>query len=285
MTDLLWIALSLQPHIGIKTLNTILHFFDDDLSKALKTDIQTLRRIPGIGPKIARTMTSLNLDAIARQLEAWQALGVGIYPAYHPEYPARLHDVDDMPAAIFQRGIWQESLWQKTAALVGTRTPSQLARSLTERLAVELANQGYTIVSGLAHGVDAIAHDSAMQLAHWHTVAVLGSGVLNIYPPQNQALADRIIQQGTLLCESPPDAGVNSARLVARNRIISGLSQHVIVIETGMDGGAMYAARAARLQKRHLYALDLPASGNQRLISEGATAIRTDLQGFRLQDL
>ncbi len=274
--------LSLQPHIGIKTLTMIRQFFEDDLSKALQADIQTLRQIPGIGPKIARTILTLDIEAISKQLEQWQQQGIGIFPAYHPAYPAPLRTIDDKPATLFQRGLWDETLWHKTVAVVGTRTPSRLAQSLTERLVMTLAHAGYTIVSGLAHGIDAIAHENSLQLPTWRTMAVLGSGILNVYPPQNQALSERIVQQGTLLCEAPPDAGVNSARLVARNRIISGLSQHIIVVETGSDGGAMYAARAAKAQGRHVYALDLPASGNQQLINEGTSLIKTDLQGFQL---
>jgi DNA processing protein len=187
-----------------------------------------------------------------------------------------LYALDDAPPTLFVRGHW-EPLSDKTVAIVGTREPSPAAEQVAKELSMELAERGYTIVSGLAVGIDAAAHHGALAVAG-HTLAVLGSGVLNVYPPQHQDLAEAIQLRGALLSEVQPFAETNASALVARNRIITGLSQQVIVVETATDGGAMHAARFAGLQRRRLYTLDLPASGNRALLANGATGIRLDLR-------
>ncbi|MBE0689237.1 MAG: DNA-processing protein DprA, partial [Anaerolineae bacterium] len=168
----------------------------------------------------------------------------------------------------------------EAVAIVGTRNPSEIALGAAQALAFEFARRGYVIVSGLALGIDRIAHMSALAAAG-NTVAVLGGGVLNIYPPANKGLADAICGRGALLSESHPNAESKPAYLVARNRIISGLCSTLIVVETHADGGAMHAARWAHEHQRALYTLDLPATGNQQLIDQGAIP----LDPFNLQTL
>ena len=141
---------------------------------------------------------------------------------------------------------------------------------------MKLARAGCTIVSGMALGIDAAAHTSALE-AGGHTVAVLGSGVLNIYPPRNRWLASRILESGALVSEAHPRLAPNAQRLVSRNRIISALSGAVIVIESDVDGGAMHTARFAREQGRKVYTFRLPASGNQQLMRNGAAVLPSDL--------
>jgi DNA processing protein len=154
-------------------------------------------------------------------------------------------------------------------AIVGTRNPSAQAYQIATALGTHFAHSGSTVVSGLARGIDTAAHLGALQ-AGGHTLAVLGSGVCNIYPPENAALAFRILETSALVSEVPPFDGPSTPRLVARNRIISGLSEGVIVVESNDDSGAMHAAKRAREQNRRVYTFDLPASGNQKLIAEGA---------------
>ncbi|MDQ7036773.1 MAG: DNA-processing protein DprA [Anaerolineae bacterium] len=145
-----------------------------------------------------------------------------------------------------------------------------------------LAEQGWAIVSGLAHGIDTAAHEGALRVPDSRTIAVLGSGVLNIYPEKNIALAQHILQQGAIVGENHPDAIPNAPRLVSRNRIISGLCQHVIVVETSINGGAMYAARAATAQGRTLHAVRLAESGNRELLKNQAKYINPDLANVTL---
>jgi DNA processing protein len=126
-------------------------------------------------------------------------------------------------------------------------------------------------------GVDTAAHLGAMASPEGYTLAVLGSGVLNVYPPENHNMEKGILQRGAFLCEVHPKAKVNSPALVARNRIISGLSEGVIVVETEIDGGAMHAARFAKLQGRKVYVVENDASGNRALLADGAVPISPDL--------
>jgi DNA processing protein len=156
--------------------------------------------------------------------------------------------------------------------------PSLQARIAANRLAAHFTREGYTIVSGLALGIDTLAHQATLSHSGT-TLAVLGSGVLNVYPPENAKLADQISKNGALLCEVHPDAPVSTPGLVARNRIITGLCERVIVVETEVDGGAMHAARFALLQGRQVYAVESPASGNKALLANGALSASHWLEG------
>ena len=187
----------------------------------------------------------------------------------NPAYPARLQALDDAPPLLFARGCLQESIWARTVAVVGRRQPSDRARFLTLQLALHLARAGVTVVSGLALGIDTAAHQGALE-AGGATVAVLGSGLRRVYPAANRERAQRIEAAGALISQVPPDWGVNAQRLVARNRIISGLAQRIVLVESGADGGAMYTVRFAHEQGRAVYAFDLPASGNQLALQNGA---------------
>jgi DNA processing protein len=266
--DAAWIALALLPHIGNKTLASLMDAFGD-AEAVLAADLESLLKVKGIGRKIAESITGVQIEAIESDIAQWQKAGLHILPAYAPDYPAVLRDIPDFPPLLFARGHLQR--WGKRAAIVGTRKPSQAGGYLARKLAKNLSEAGFWIVSGLALGIDAIAHEAAMD----RTLAILGGGVLNIYPPENQKLAQNIVEAGAILSENHPMASSSASRLVFRNRLISALAEHVIVVETAIDGGAMHAARAAIAQGRKLYTFDLPASGNQQLLAEGAIALDT----------
>lgn len=278
MTDPAWVALSLSNRIGSKTLSALMRHFGHDPRAILAADTAALREVPGVGAKIAQSIQRIDLAKVEQALARWQQAGLIILTPPDADYPRLLRPLEDRPATLFVRGSWNSSLLTKTVALVGTRDPSDEARQITMRLAWDLVERGCTIVSGLAFGIDKAAHYSALAHPQGHTLAVLGSGVLNIYPAAHQALAEALMARGALLCEIHPHAMVNAPNLVARNRIISGLSDAVIVVETDVDGGAMHAARFARQQGRPVYALDLPASGNRALLAEGAQCLSSDLK-------
>jgi DNA processing protein len=266
-TDAAWVALSLLPHVGNKTLSKLIDSFGD-AEAVLAADLPSLLEVKGIGRKIAESILAIRLDETERQISQWEKAAVQILPYYSPDYPQALRDIPDAPPSLFLRGSLQD--WEKSAAIVGTRKPSQAGAYLARKLAKNLSEAGYWIVSGLALGIDAIAHDAAMD----RTIAVLGGGVLNIYPPENQNLAQNILKEGAILSENHPLAASSAPRLVFRNRLISAFAQHVIVVETASDGGAMHAARAAITQGRKLYTFDIKeASGNQQLLAENATAL------------
>jgi DNA processing protein len=276
-----WVALSLVEHLGGKKLRGLLAHFNGDVAAILAADERALRRVQGIGPKIAAGIRAIDLPQVERALSRWEANGVCFITLNDPTYPPLLRSVDDAPPTLFVRGTWRP--FKKAVAIVGTRRPTAEAVDTAQHLGYELARRGYVIVSGLALGIDTAAHLGALSSPDGCTLAVLGGGVLNVYPPENRALANAIALRGMLLCEVHPEAEAKPPALVARNRLISGLCDAVIVIETSDEGGAMYAAKRAFEQGRRVYALDVAATGNRALIDQmGAGTIDADLKGLDL---
>ena len=277
-----WVALSLSRHIGGKTLRALLAQFDNDPYGVLAAEEDALRDVPGVGPAIARHIQQIHLPSVAEAITRWQEAGVLILAQRDPAYPAALLELEDEPPTLFVRGDWDPARLDGAVAVVGTRDPSPEAVELATRLGAQLAESGRPVVSGLARGIDAAAHRGALAVPGAYVLAVLGSGVLNVYPPEHAPLAEAVRRGGALLCEVSPDATVSTPGLVARNRIISGLSEAVIVVETADDGGAMHAARRALAQGRAVYAVDNGASGNRALLANGAHPVAPDLEGWGL---
>ena len=270
--DPAWVGLSLVEHLGGKKLRALAAHFNGDLGAILRADETALRQVPGIGPKIAASIRAVNITHVERALSRWEANGVRAILLNDPDYPPMLRAIDDAPPTLFARGLWSPP--KKAIAIVGTRQPSPASVEAAQQLAFALSCRGYAVVSGLALGIDAVAHLGALSSPNGWTLAVLGGGVLNVYPPENRALAKAITTRGALLCEVNPGAEAKTPSLVARNRLISGLCDAVIIVETTVEGGAMYAAKRAFEQGRRVYALDIHASGNRMLIDEmGATPV------------
>lgn len=282
MVDPAWVALSLRRQIGGKTFRALLAHFDDDLHAIINADIDTLREVKGIGAKIATSIKSIDLKKAKSVIQDWQTQGIHILTWDDPKYPTRFHDLTDAPPTIFVQGDLDSLNQQKAIAIVGTRRPSSHATELTIKLTELLTDKGYVIVSGLAYGIDKLAHINTMSSVAGQTIAVLGSGLLKKYPSEHDSWSKAIIQRGAILCEVAPTASVSPAGLVSRNRLITGLSDAVIIVETAIDGGAMHAGRFANLQGRKIYTLDLPASGNQALLNDGAVCISQNLSDFSL---
>jgi len=190
-----------------------------------------------------------------------------------------LREVCDPPGVLFVRGklLSEDGL---AIAIVGTRHPTTYGRQMAERLAGGLARAGLTVISGLARGVDGVAHRSALA-AGGRTVAVLGSGVLNVYPPEHAELADEIVRSGgAVLSENPPMTVPQGGMFPQRNRIISGMSLGSIVVEAAYRSGALITARHAMEQNREVFALpgqvtNRMAGGCNRLIRDGATLVES----------
>jgi DNA processing protein len=275
-----WIALSLTDRVGGKTIRALTQHFGD-IHAVLQADAADLRAVSGVGPKISESIRAIDLEQTEKLIDQWRKEEIVILTSDDPAYPARLKDLDDAPPVLFMRG---NCPLDRAVAVVGTRSPSAESENIAKTLSATLAEQGYTVVSGLASGIDTNAHFGALGVQNGPTLAVLGSGVLNIYPEENRSLADAILinKASALMSEVAPSLSPSSSRLVARNRIISGISQAVIVIETRVDGGAMHAARRGFEQGRKIYALDIAASGNRALIEAGATAINPDFSNLDL---
>ncbi len=275
-----WIALSLTDHIGSKTLKALLAYFGDDPNAILSAPPDELQQVNGVGPKIAHSIQAIDLDLIEQKRQDWEAVGLSIALHYQSDtsYPLNLLDenIDDPPLTLFMRSPWQTA-FNRAIAVVGTRNPSSTAADFAWQLGQQLATRGIAVVSGLALGIDTAALKGALSIQTGRAVAVLGSGVKNIYPTANAQLVPLFQKQGCILSEVAPDAPPSAPRLVARNRIISGLSRALIVVETAVDGGAMHAARFAKKQGRPIFTLDLPASGNQQLLADNtAQCINSD---------
>ncbi len=279
-SDAGWVALALVDHLGGNKLTTLSSLFEGDLEAILRADEASLRRVRGIGPKIAASIRAIEpeaIDRLNRQLESWDNADIRYAIIGDNRYPTRMQHLPDPPAIVFWRGI-QDAIPTSdvpSIAIVGTRQPTPRAAEAAERLAYEAASRGYVIVSGLATGIDTAAHRGALA-AGGRTLAVLGGGILNIYPPENRPLAEQLTRCGALISEIRPTAAARTAALVARNRLISAFSDRMLVVETAVDGGAMHAAKRAIASNIPLFTFDLPATGNQSLIALGATRLPID---------
>ncbi len=280
MVEPAWVALSLCKHMGGKTFRALMRHFDDDLHAILKADEGELRQVRGVGVKIAAAIRRIDLNATETALCRWQGHGVNIMTWNSPGYPPALKTLEDAPPTLFSIGQMPPTAQTAPAcAIIGTRRPTLTARHIAQKLSMTLAEQGVVIVSGLAVGVDSEAHMGALAVPGGLPLAVLGCGILNVYPPENRSLAAAVAARGGLLSEVAPEATVSAAGLVARNRLITGLCGQVIIVESEQDGGAMHAARFAQAQGRRLYAVDSAATGNRYLIESGAAQAITDLNG------
>lgn len=233
-----------------------------------------LLEVPGVGRRLLEKLRHPPTEEDARALiERCAAAGIDILWEEHICYPRLLKEIPDPPLVLFSRGeIRPED--ELAVAIVGTRHASTYGLAMAERLASGLARAGVTVVSGLARGIDAAAHRGAL-LAGGRTVAVLGSGVQRIYPPEHEPLAGEILKQGALISEAPPDAPPHGGMFPQRNRIISGMCIGVIIVEAGETSGALITARHAVEQNREVFAVpgraDAPNSrGCNRLLRDGA---------------
>ncbi len=192
------------------------------------------------------------------------------------QYPPLLRDVPSPPAALYVDGD-PDALWQPQIAVIGSRNPTAGGKDNARDFATELCRQGLTITSGLASGIDSVSHAAALD-AGGNTVAVMGTGLDLVYPASSRALAGRIRSQGALVSELPPGTPAKRAHFPSRNRIISGLSLGVLVIEAGLRSGTLITARLAGNQGREVFALpgsihNPMAKGCHRLIRDGAKLV------------
>ena len=205
-------------------------------------------------------------------------------PAHHlltfedERYPALLRDTPSPPAALWVDGD-PDVLWQPQIAIIGSRNPTAGGRDNARDFAHELSRRGLTVTSGLAAGIDSLAHGAALD-AGGYTVAVAGTGLDIVYPASSRSLAERIRAQGALVSEFPPDTPARRQHFPSRNRIISGLSLGVLVIEAGLRSGTLITARLAGGQGREVFALpgsihNPMAKGCHRLIRDGARLVET----------
>jgi DNA processing protein len=284
------LALALVPGLGPKLTAALLARFGS-AAAARRATAAELRTIPHIGEKLADSLAqALGTVEIEPELRLMEEHNVRAVPLGHPGYPARLADLAGPPPLLYFRGDWSVAD-ENAIGIVGSRSCTSYGLRVATQLARELARAGYTIVSGLARGIDAAAHRGAME-GGGRTVAALAGGLSRIYPPEHAPLADEISTgRGCLLTETPMGMDPQAAMFPARNRIISGLSRAVIVVEANARSGALITARHAADQGREVYAVPGPvdsqaSAGCHELLRKGARLVRSaddvieDLRGL-----
>jgi DNA processing protein len=217
----------------------------------------------------------VNLDDLVRRVEQ---IGAAVVTLDDPDYPLLLRELPDSPPLLYVKGSLAEAD-QWAVAFVGTRRSTTYGREMASRLATSLAQAGVTIVSGLARGIDGAAHKAALE-AGGRTLAVLGSGIDVIYPPEHRKLAEEIMQQGAVISEFAPGTPPDGKNFPVRNRIVSGLALGVAVIEAPEDSGALLTADCAADQGREVFAVpgnvtSQSSLGANRLIQSGAKLVIT----------
>jgi DNA processing protein len=275
-----WLAWSQIAGVGPTLLMRIYRHFGS-LAAAWDADLAALDAVEGIGGMTAGAIATAraSLDP-ASLLAEHQRDNPDVWTPADADYPRLLTEIPDPPPLLYYRG--QVALAENRGevglvAIVGTRNPSSYGKQWTYRLVEALVQAGFTIVSGLAEGIDAIAHQACLD-AGGRTIAVLGTGVNRVYPASNRALAQQIDRKGLILSEHPRGTGPDRAHFPSRNRIIAGLCRATLVIEAGSKSGALITARVANEYGREVYALpgslDQPQSrGCLEIIAGGAQVI------------
>lgn len=267
-----WVGFNKVKGIGAVRLRGLLDFFGH-ISQAWEAPADGLRAagLPAkVVEQVLKTRNELDLD---KELDAIQRKGIRVMIWEDEDYPRRLREIDQPPPVLYWLGSFEpEDEW--AISIVGTRRVTAYGRQVTDELASFLAHNGITVVSGMARGVDGIAHDTAMRLGG-RTLAVLGCGVDVVYPPEHRKLAERIASQGALISDYAPGTQPDAINFPPRNRIISGLSPATVVIEADKDSGALITAEFANSQGRDVFAvpgnINQPQSrGTNLLIARGA---------------
>jgi DNA processing protein len=270
------LTLAMISGVGPRTRQQLLERFGT-AEAVLSASSSELRSVKRIGTKLCQAIVRARdeIDAEA-EIERCRAAGINIVLESDAAYPRPLRDLPDPPGVLFVRGKLEpcDSL---AIGIVGSRHATHYGLQQAERLAGGLARAGLTVVSGLARGIDAAAHRAALA-AGGRTVGVLASGVLNIYPPEHKELAAQVAASGAVISESPPLTEPLAGMFPQRNRIISGLSVGVLVIEASVRSGALITARHAMEQGRDVFALPGPVTsrmsqGCHRLIRDGAKLV------------
>jgi DNA processing protein len=279
-----WVGFNLVKGIGAVRLQGLRDHFGS-LELAWQAPLDALQAA-GLSPKLAERVVQARASVdLEKYLAQVAAQGIHILTWEDDLYPPRLKEIDQPPPVLYVRGeLTAEDFW--AVAIVGTRRVTAYGRQVTEELASFLAANGVTVVSGLARGVDAIAHQSALK-GGGRTLAVLGCGVDRVYPPEHAQLAEKMMSGGALISDYAPGTPPDASNFPPRNRIISGLSMATVVVEAGETSGALITAQFAADQGREVFAvpgniLAPQSKGTNRLIAQGA---RPMLSGRDLLDV
>lgn len=270
-----WLRLRSIPGVGNLICKRLLDRFGTPQGIFGAGD-EDLLSVEGVTPRLKAAIRGHRLsDAVRQETDLAEANGFQIIPYSHETYPPLLRQIPDPPAYIYVNGLLTPSI--KNIALVGSRNATRYGILATKRLAADLAGLGITVVSGMARGVDTAAHIGALSVGG-RTVAVLGSGLTRVYPPENLKLFHRIAETGAVVSEFPLTAAPEPHHFPIRNRIISGMSLGVVIVEATKRSGSLITARLALEQNREVFAVpgnihSHKSAGANSLIKQGAKLV------------
>lgn len=271
-----WVGFTKTPGIGKARLTALKEHFGvlADAWKAPKSELVKA----GLDDKTAENVINFRRDfSLDNELKLLDKYKIRVLTIESAEYPALLKEIDDCPAILYVRGNLRD-VDETCVAVVGTRRVTGYGRQITEDLVADLAANNITIVSGLAKGIDTVAHRSALD-SNGRTIAVFASGLDIVYPPENLKLARDIIEHGALVSEYALGTKPKAENFPRRNRILSGLSKGVLVVESGESGGALITAAFALEHNREVFAVpgsvfSAMSKGPNKLIQQGAKLVR-----------
>lgn len=267
--------LTRAPYLGSIKIRLLIHHFGSALN-VLNADAAEIMELPGFGQKIAQYWKFWETsDKWIDDLELAKRLQVQFIPYTSPQYPKKLFDLTDFPLILYLKGDLKATD-QRSIAVVGTRQSSVYGNTYAEKISEELAELGYTVVSGLARGIDTAAHQGALKKGR--TIAVIGSGLADIYPPENRLLANQIVEHGALISEFPMTTPPDRQNFPQRNRIVAAMTMGSVLIEAPEKSGAMLTMERAKSLDRKTFALPGRADaenfkGNLQLLKSKETLL------------
>ena len=271
-----FLVLNALPNIGPITLNRLLEELGGDPRTVFTAGRRRLEGVKGVGPVISATIADWKnqFDLPREELRMAQG-GADFITARDPGYPSLLKEIHDPPIGLYRKGRYD--FGGHCIAIVGSRRTTLYGQATARRFGAELARLGFCVVSGLARGIDTAAHEGALE-AGGKTAAVLGCGVDLVYPPENLALYRRIEAEGAVLSEFPFGRRADRQSFAMRNRLVAGMSDAVVVVESDVNGGAMITARFAGEQGRLIFAVpgridQNSSAGCHQLIRDGVTLL------------
>jgi DNA processing protein len=279
MTDKKYhIALATITGIGPRTFAALVERFGSPRQVFGASEEEWLE-VPRVTAEIAALLRACDFDAIENELYALSEEGIGVLTRDDDAYPANLALIPDPPPVLFMRGALRADD-ARAVAIVGTREASERGKTIAAQLARGFAEHDYTVVSGLARGIDTAAHIGTLD-GNGRTLAVLGSGIRVIHPRENAALADAMADgRGAVLSEFHPNTPPQGRNLMVRDRVISGLARGVVVVEAARQSGSMDTAKRAQRQKRLVFAVRGGGEGIEELLRGDARALDADAVGW-----
>jgi len=273
-----WLALSLVPGVGKRRFMQLIERFQNP-GEIFSAPLRDLTSVPGITEELAEEIRSFDREnALEKELGLIKEHQVTLLTRKDKGYPKNLNFIFDPPPVLYIRGEWREED-EQSIAIVGTRHPTRYGKLAAETLAGDLALRGFTVVSGMARGIDTFAHEGALS-GGGRTVAVFGSGIDVVYPAENRKLMEKIIENGAVISEFPMGTIPDRKNFPVRNRIISGLSLGTVVVEAAAKSGSLITAREALEQGREVFSVPGNISsdkskGTNNLLKWGARMVES----------